>query len=259
MRRSLAPSQVKKRVSLGDSYSCQEASNANSSENNEDITISRLPLFGFLEIPETLNKQFRVPSGCLISEKSIALRKIKTLGPSKNVNLIRPGHYMPPLPRSSLNGEMSPLDDDETDELPTAVSLHLPDFEPLILWKHESASHQIEVIPELCCKLRPHQREGVQFLFECTMGLRGFDGQGCILADDMGLGKTFMSITLLWTLMNQGYFSNESAIRKAIVACPTSLVGNWDKEIKRWVGERCETFPVKSEPKKIIKNFLQVG
>jgi len=22
------------------------------------------------------------------------------------------------------------------------------------------------------------------------MGLRGFDGQGCILADDMGLGKT---------------------------------------------------------------------
>lgn len=34
-----------------------------------------------------------------------------------------------------------------------------------------------QVIPELACKLRPHQREGVQFLFECVMGLRGFEGQ----------------------------------------------------------------------------------
>lgn len=57
------------------------------------------------------------------------------------------------------------------------------------------------------------------------MGMRGFEGQGCILADDMGLGsntllvccaldtscyddlhaigKTLMSITILWTLLNQ--------------------------------------------------------
>ena len=33
--------------------------------------------------------------------------------------------------------------------------------------------------------LRPHQREGVQFMFECVCGLRKFGGQGCILADDM--------------------------------------------------------------------------
>jgi DNA repair and recombination RAD54-like protein len=38
--------------------------------------------------------------------------------------------------------------------------------------------------------LRPHQREGVKFMYECVMGLRDFDGCGCILADDMGLGKT---------------------------------------------------------------------
>ena len=37
--------------------------------------------------------------------------------------------------------------------------------------------------------LRPHQREGVQFMYECVMGLREFKGAGCILADDMGLGK----------------------------------------------------------------------
>lgn len=118
-----------------------------------------------------------------------------------------------------------------------------------------------KVIPQLACKLRPHQREGVQFLFECTMGLRGFEGQGCILADDMGLGKTLMSITLLWTLLQQGMdgVNGKSAVHKVMIVCPTSLVGNWENELRKWVGEHCPTFAVKSEPKKIIKNFVQVS
>ena len=33
--------------------------------------------------------------------------------------------------------------------------------------------------------LRPHQREGVQFMFECVAGVRQNGGNGCILADDM--------------------------------------------------------------------------
>lgn len=53
-----------------------------------------------------------------------------------------------------------------------------PPFEPLVLWSHpEDSTKKIEVIPQLACRLRPHQREGVQFLFECTMGLRGFEGE----------------------------------------------------------------------------------
>jgi DNA repair and recombination RAD54-like protein len=116
--------------------------------------------------------------------------------------------------------------------------------------------HVYQVVPELASKLRPHQREGVQFLFECTMGLRGFEGQGCILADDMGLGKTLMSITLMWTLLQQGFSQGQSAVKKAVIVCPTSLVGNWDNEIRRWVGEHCPTFAVKAEPKKIIRNFV---
>lgn len=74
----------------------------------------------------------------------------------------------------------------------------------------------------------------------------------------MGLGKTLMSITLLWTLMNQGFHNSQaSAVRKVVVVCPTSLVGNWDNEIRKWVGEHCPTFAVKGDPKRVIKTFLQ--
>lgn len=38
--------------------------------------------------------------------------------------------------------------------------------------------------------LRPHQREGVRFLWECIAGLRGGERLGAVLADDMGLGAT---------------------------------------------------------------------
>ena len=199
--------------------------------------------------------------------------------------MLRPGDTVGNVVRKLMPmSDMGNDEDEEGDEnqMPT---ISLPPHEPLVLWRDpEDPENKIEVsslflyllfrsyfitviayltstiskqvIPELACKLRPHQREGVQFLFECTMGLRGFDGEGCILADDMGLGKTLMSITTLWTLLNQGFIRGESAVRKVMVVCPTSLVGNWDNEIRKWVGDKCPTFAVKSEPKKMIKNFL---
>ena len=75
----------------------------------------------------------------------------------------------------------------------------------------------------------------------------------------MGLGKTLMSITLLWTLMNQGFVRGEPAVRKTVIVCPTSLVGNWENELRKWVGDHCPTFAVRTEPKKCIKNFVQVN
>ena len=66
--------------------------------------------------------------------------------------------------------------------------------------------HRVEASNDLfrvCSILQPHQREGVKFLYECTMGLKG-PGRGCILADEMGLGKTLQAITLIWTLLKQG-------------------------------------------------------
>ncbi|KAG6600328.1 Protein CHROMATIN REMODELING 25, partial [Cucurbita argyrosperma subsp. sororia] len=119
-----------------------------------------------------------------------------------------------------------------------------PGIDPLVLWQPEDSELDVTnltsiiVDPVLVRFLRPHQREGVQFMFECVSGLhKGTDIFGCILADDMGLGKTLQSITLLYTLLCQG-FDGKPMVKKAIIVTPTSLVSNWEAEIKKWVGER---------------------
>ncbi|KAM7482511.1 hypothetical protein LguiB_007094 [Lonicera macranthoides] len=131
----------------------------------------------------------------------------------------------------------------EKDVLEEDASLP-PGIEPLVLWQPEEVeegdnkSVPIVVDPLLVRFLRPHQREGVQFMFECVSGLCSSSNiYGCILADDMGLGKTLQSITLLYTLLRQG-FDGKPMVKKAIIVTPTSLVSNWEAEIQKWVGER---------------------
>ncbi|PIA56435.1 hypothetical protein AQUCO_00700632v1 [Aquilegia coerulea] len=127
----------------------------------------------------------------------------------------------------------------ETEALP-------PGIEPLVLWQPDELGDEcgnstpIVVDPLLVRFLRPHQREGVQFMFDCVSGLVSSSGiSGCILADDMGLGKTLQSITLLYTLLREG-FDGEPMVKKAIIVTPTSLVSNWESEIKKWVGDRVQ-------------------
>ncbi|KAK2747791.1 helicase [Myotisia sp. PD_48] len=95
----------------------------------------------------------------------------------------------------------------------------------------------VVVDPFLTKHLREHQREGVKFLYECVMGMRPFNGEGAILADDMGLGKTLQTITLLWTLLKQNpIHGSQPVIKKALVVCPVTLIRNWKKEFKKWLG-----------------------
>ena len=48
----------------------------------------------------------------------------------------------------------------------------------------------VGIDPRLAKVLRPHQIEGVKFLYRCTTGLIDKNAAGCIMADEMGLGKT---------------------------------------------------------------------
>lgn len=85
----------------------------------------------------------------------------------------------------------------------------------------------------LAATLRDYQRRGLDWLARTTsLGL------GCCLADDMGLGKTVTLIAL--HLHRQG--DPESA-GPTLVVCPTSLMGNWQREIERFApGTRVRRF-----------------
>ncbi|KAI3429643.1 hypothetical protein D9Q98_005729 [Chlorella vulgaris] len=89
----------------------------------------------------------------------------------------------------------------------------------------------------IASKLRPHQVEGVQFMFKCLAGLRHANFRGCIQSDSMGLGKTFQSICCLWTLLTTGITGRPTCSR-ALVITPTSLVANWGREVDKWLGGR---------------------
>jgi hypothetical protein len=82
----------------------------------------------------------------------------------------------------------------------------------------------IDAPKALQATLRGYQLEGLRWLDRMTsLGL------GCTLADDMGLGKTITLIAL--HLHRQGTI--ETA-RPTLVICPTSLLGNWEREIERF-------------------------
>ncbi|KAM7221550.1 P-loop containing nucleoside triphosphate hydrolase protein [Rhypophila decipiens] len=94
----------------------------------------------------------------------------------------------------------------------------------------------VVIDPRLAKVLRPHQIEGVKFMYRCVTGMIDEKANGCIMADEMGLGKTLQCITLLWTLLKQSPDAGKSTIQKAIVACPSSLVKNWANELVKWLG-----------------------
>ncbi|KAK7925143.1 hypothetical protein WMY93_007453 [Mugilogobius chulae] len=102
-------------------------------------------------------------------------------------------------------------------------------YEPPILSAHDliradKDKLQVHVVvdPLLSRVLRPHQREGVRFLWDCVTGRRIPGSYGCIMADEMGLGKTLQCIALMWTLLRQSPDAKPE-IDKAIVVSPSSL------------------------------------
>ena len=72
--------------------------------------------------------------------------------------------------------------------------------------------------------LRPYQLAGFQwinYLHEVNWG--------GILADDMGLGKTVQALSFL-----QHYYEQYDGALRALVVCPTTLIYNWENEIKKF-------------------------
>ncbi|XP_019488534.1 PREDICTED: DNA repair and recombination protein RAD54B-like [Hipposideros armiger] len=114
----------------------------------------------------------------------------------------------------------------------------------------------VVIDPHLVHHLRPHQREGITFLYECVMGMRVNNRCGAILADEMGLGKTLQCISLIWTLQCQGPYGGKPVIKKTLIVTPGSLVNNWRKEFQKWLGsERIKVFTVDQDHK--VEEFIK--
>ena len=114
---------------------------------------------------------------------------------------------------------------------------HLLDFGNNIKWqgakelqqlakklKNFKRIRKIEPSSNLQANLRGYQKKGIawlNFLHEFKFG--------GILADDMGLGKTIQTLAYLQILKEKNALKNPS-----LIIMPTSLIGNWKSEIKKF-------------------------
>ncbi|MEV7282465.1 DEAD/DEAH box helicase [Streptomyces sp. NPDC093111] len=88
----------------------------------------------------------------------------------------------------------------------------------------EGDAQEIAQPAALAATLRDYQLRGLGWLHRMTsLGL------GCCLADDMGLGKT---ITLIALHLHRQ--TDPDSAGPTLVVCPTSLMGNWQREIEKF-------------------------
>ncbi len=78
---------------------------------------------------------------------------------------------------------------------------------------------EVDIPKDFSGNLREYQKQGVAW-----MALLRELGFGGILADDMGLGKTIQAIAYILY----------SAEKPSLIICPTSVLGNWQKEFKKF-------------------------
>ncbi|KAK9468251.1 P-loop containing nucleoside triphosphate hydrolase protein [Lipomyces arxii] len=210
-------------------------------------SINRFPVFQPKDKTIVFRQKFKVPSVKLSDEFSN--RPPPALGMLRRANFVaRPLHdpsgefaivlYDPTIDDPELIAASEVVPDEP--EAPKVISrTHKSLAEMLGLNKKKEEKPKVPVVidPKLTKVLRPHQVEGVKFLYKCTTGLVNPNAFGCIMADEMGLGKTLQCIALLWTLLRQSPNAGKSTIEKCIIVCPSSLVKNWANEFVKWLGK----------------------
>ena len=144
-------------------------------------------------------------------------------------------------------------------EHPNALILYYPpqlSENEKIKQKEEDVLVHVLVDPMLAKVLRPHQRAGIKFLYDCVTGKAIADYHGSIMADEMGLGKTLQCVALIWTLVRQGPDCKPIA-PLSIVVSPSSLVKNWQNEFTKWLGQRVQTMAIDGGSSKEIDTKLE--
>jgi SNF2 family DNA or RNA helicase len=150
--------------------------------------------------------------------------------------------------RDLIEQEMVAQEDDDESDNPKAfakIQIELNrQWKTMIGQLSELKELPLEPVPPgLQAQLRPYQQTGMSWL----LFLRKY-GFGACLADDMGLGKTIQLISYLLAVKEQAEFGLDMDGKKgsrkaakdleeagpALIICPTSVLGNWQKELERF-------------------------
>ncbi|XP_058536737.1 DNA repair and recombination protein RAD54-like isoform X2 [Ochotona princeps] len=257
MRRSLAPSQLAKRKSEGRSSEDEDWQPGASSTPKRQKSRSETQTQECFQSPfrKPLTQLINRPSCLDSSQHEAFIRSIL----SKPFKVPIP-NYQGPLGSRALGLKRAGIRRALHDPLEEGA---LVLYEPPMLSAHEQLKLDKEKLPVhvvvdpiLSKVLRPHQREGVKFLWECVTSRRIPGSHGCIMADEMGLGKTLQCITLMWTLLRQSP-ECKPEIDKAVVVSPSSLVKNWYNEVGKWLGGRIQPLAIDGGSKEEIDKKLE--
>ncbi|CAL8263387.1 unnamed protein product [Lota lota] len=123
----------------------------------------------------------------------------------------------------------------ETVVIKEATKMDCPVTTKMVLDEDEETKEPlVQVHKKLVTKLKPHQVEGVQFIWDCccesVKKTEKSSGSGCILAHCMGLGKTLQVVTFLHTML----LCEKLNFSTALVVCPLNTVLNWLNEFEKW-------------------------
>jgi hypothetical protein len=167
-------------------------------------------------VQDVMKKAFRVPLIAVNGEQSVVpSARSNALGVRRRNNLAcRPLHnpdaedaiilYAPnEEDAASINGG------DEN------RGVAMDSLKRLLGLDRDESNREVHVVldPVLAKILRPHQVEGVRFLYECTTGLKVENAYGCIMADEMGLGKTVSIHCRNKITVNIHYFDSCNVLR----------------------------------------------
>lgn len=117
-----------------------------------------------------------------------------------------------------------PTEDEDDDDPLIQFQLHQSLESYLTQLQEKKAFPEVAPSPRLLTELRPYQQLGLNWL--AFMRSESF---GAILADDMGLGKTVQLIAYLLHVHEQ-----QPGSKPSLIICPTSVLGNWQKELQKF-------------------------
>ncbi|GIK05880.1 DNA-dependent ATPase protein rad54 [Aspergillus viridinutans] len=185
---------------------------------------NKFPVFKVKDKETTFKQRFRIPLINKSSDEYNPSRPTPTLGMRQGATfVVKPLHdpsgefaivlYDPTVDDIDEPPESKPEDKDtqETKAKLDEPLMHKSLADILGLKKKVESRPKVPVVidPRLAKVLRPHQVEGVKL--QC--------------------------ISLMWTLLKQSPEAGKTTIQKCIIACPSSLVGNWANELVKWLGK----------------------